>query len=606
VSTSASAAPSAVGPAFLAQLRTPPPLLLIAALALVLDLLGLTWGLPARWHPDEKADVVATMARTPTLAPDSFINPSLPLYAMLPAVWLQQRLAPTHGDGLAADPLIVGRILSALAGAGAVLLLGIAARRSHPRLGLLPPLVLTVAPGVVNLCHFATPEGWLLLAVAAALLAASGHLDGRVPAWALGLAVGLAVSVKYTAAALALPAVAAVWLAPPPQTAPGRADVRGRVLLLVLGLVAMAAGIALVSGPGRALAAELHLKDARLLRPESASRFVRGLGGAALAAGIAAATLALGALVRPGYAWLVRLARSELVALAAGAVLGFLIGTPFAALRPVAFLSDLAFNDQTRFEYKGLVGVSSSYLPYLRLMSDALTGPLLVAALVGGAVAAVRALRGDRMAAVVLLAFAAPYLLVASSGHQAMRFLAAALPAAAWLAALGIAALPRPSARVVAPLVTARALLAALLVVRLFYVDSRIRAARWMDENVPPGATVDLIANAAGYAPSVPEGRTLRIVPTLSREMAPAERFREAAARYPAEAAEWLVLTASFYERFLDHPDQQPERAAFFRDLLEERMGFRVAARFRQDGWKRPNAEFLDPEIVILRRPARD
>ncbi|HEY6546859.1 MAG TPA: hypothetical protein VI589_03100, partial [Vicinamibacteria bacterium] len=90
--------------------------------------------------------------------------------------------------------------------------------------------------------------------------------------------------------------------------------------------------------------------------------------------------------------------------------------------------------------------------------------------------------------------------------------------------------------------------------------------------------------------------------PTLSREMAPVARFTEAAARYPGEASEWLVLTASFYERFLDHPDQQPERATFFRDLLEGRGGFTVAARFRQSGpWHPPN-EFLDPEIVVLRK----
>src|SRR5262249_54470750 len=328
-------------------------------------------------------------------APDSFINPSLPLYAMLPAVWLQQRLATPGLEGLLADPMVVGRVLSALAGGGAVLLLGMAASRSHPRLGVLPPLFLAVAPGVVNLCHFATPEAWLLLAVAAVLFVAGRHVEGGAPAWALGLAVGLAFSVKYTAAALAVPAVAAIWLAPLPRAASGRSDVRSRILLLALGLVAIPIGIALVSGPGRALAGQLHLKDARLLLPESASRFVRGLGGAALAAGIAAATLALAALVRPAHGWLVRLARPQLRPRAPGSLLGFLIGTPFAALRPLPFLSDLAFNDQTRFEYKGLVGVSSSYLPYFRLMSDALTGPLLLAALVGSAVAAVRAVRGD-------------------------------------------------------------------------------------------------------------------------------------------------------------------------------------------------------------------
>jgi hypothetical protein len=76
----------------------------------------------------------------------------------------------------------------------------------------------------------------------------------------------------------------------------------------------------------------------------------------------------------------------------------------------------------------------------------------------------------------------------------------------------------------------------------------------------------------------------------------------EAADRYPAEAAPWLVLSASFYARFLEHPDQAPERAAFFRDLLEGRRGFNVAARFKQEGWRSYPAEFLDPEIVVLQR----
>ncbi|HET9317296.1 MAG TPA: hypothetical protein VFQ51_17020, partial [Vicinamibacteria bacterium] len=89
------------------------------------------------------------------------------------------------------------------------------------------------------------------------------------------------------------------------------------------------------------------------------------------------------------------------------------------------------------------------------------------------------------------------------------------------------------------------------------------------------------------------------------REMAPPDRFQEAAARYPSEGSEWLVLTAAYYERFLDHPDQRPERAQFFRDLLDGRLGYTEAARFRQAGWLRPPAEFLDPEIVVMRKSAQ-
>jgi hypothetical protein len=181
------------------------------------------------------------------------------------------------------------------------------------------------------------------------------------------------------------------------------------------------------------------------------------------------------------------------------------------------------------------------------------------------------------------------------------------LPAAVWLAAWALSQVPTPRVRwPLTILVAARAAFATILVVRLFFVDSRLAAERWMETNVPRGATVDVIANWEGYAPRVPPGRTERVLRTLSREMAPVERFREAADGYPAESSSWLVLTGAFYQRFLDHPEQRPERALFFSDLLAGRRGFETAARFRQEGWLRPAAdEFLDPEIVILRKTSR-
>ncbi len=573
---------------------------LAALLSLCLNAAGLTWGLPARWHPDEKADVSARMADGGGLAPDSFVNPSLPLYVMLGPVWLQHVGADAGRlSGPASDPLLVGRLLSAAAGAAAVLVLGLATWRSHPALGALPAFLLALMPGFVNLCHFATPEPWLLLGTAATLAVAVAHAEGRAGAVLLGLVLGLTASTKYTAAALLAPALAAVWLRDDKER-----DRPGWPWVAAAGLAMLGLGLVLVLGGDAALASRLRLDDARLLHPESALRFARRLGLALLAVGVVA--LALSMLARAGRPWAVRVARRDVVTVALMAAAGFVAGSPFVLLEPLRFLSGLAFNDQTRFEYKGLAGTGTSFGPYLRLLAGGLTGPVFIAAAAGLLVAAGRALRRDRAAAIVALAAVAPYLLVAASAHQALRFLAAVFPPAAWLAALGLSALPRLGVRRAASaLVLARAALGALLVVRLFYVDARSQAASWIEQHVPVGATVDLIANAPGYAPSLPPGRTLRVVPTLSREMAPADRFAEAAARYPREASDWLVLTASYYERFLDHPDQRPERAAFFRALLDGRAGFETVARFRQEGWRRPEAEFLDPEIVILRKVAR-
>jgi hypothetical protein len=574
------------------------PVLAAAALALAFGLTGIGWGLPSRFHPDEKADVVATMVRERRLLPDSYVNPSLPLALTAPVVAVQQEALGSLPSPWS-DPLLAGRILSALAGAAAVLLLGLAVAGAHPEAALAASLLLALAPGVVNLCHFATPEAWVLAATSLVLLVAVRHLGSRAPAWALGLALGLAASVKYTAAALALPVLAALWLR---RRGPaGRGD---RLAWLGAGLLTLAAGLALAGPPGAGLAGSLRLADVRLLHPESARAFVSGVARVGIAGGVALLAL-LAVRAWPRAAPLESsLVRREVVVAAIAAAIGFVLGTPGAVFAPRAFLSDLAFNAQTRHEYKGLVGESTSWGAYLGLAGDALTLPVLVAALLGLGVAAWRGWRGSRAALVVALAALAPYALVASSGHRAMRFLAPALPAAAWLAALALARVPGAWARrLLTGVVVARSALAAVLVVRLFFVDSRLLAERWIEANVPRGSTVDVITNHEGYAPRVPEGRTARLVRTLSREMAPAERFEEAARAYPSEAAEWLVLTGAFYERFLDHPDQQPERSRFFRDLVEGRGGFEVTARFRQEGWRRPDAdEFLDPEILVLRR----
>jgi MFS family permease len=578
-----------------------------SALGLALNLAGVGWGLPSRFHPDEKADVAATMVREHRLLPDSYINPSLPLAIEAPVVALQQGLMGTLPEPWS-DPLLAGRILSALAGAAAVLLLGLAVAWVHPEAAAVASFLLAFAPGVVNLCHFATPEAWVLAAASLVLLVAVRHLTDRAPAWALGLALGLAASVKYTAAALSLAALAALWLRRrgPAERADRRAWLAGATVVL-------AAGLALAGPPGARLATTLHLPDVRLLHPDSARVFVSGLARAAILAGVAMLAL-LAARRWPRAALLEsRFVRREVVVAAVAAALAFVLGTPGAVLQPRAFLSDLAFNAQTRHEYKGFVGEPSSWIAYLGEAGNAITLPVLVAAVLGLGVVAWLAGRGKRSGVVVALAALAPYALVASSGHRAMRFLAPALPAAAWLAALLLVQVRTAwRRRLLAAVLVANAGVASALVVRLFFVDSRLLAERWMETNVPYGAAVDLITNHEGYAPRIPEGREARIVRTLSREMAPPEVFEKAARQYPSEAAPWLVLTAMFYQRFLDHPDQAPERARFFRDLLEGRGGFDVVARFRQEGWLRPGAEFLrrrddfpefvDPEIVILRK----
>ena len=250
------------------------------------------------------------------------------------------------------------------------------------------------------------------------------HLEDRAPAWALGLALGLAVSTKYTAAALAVPVLAAVWLR---RARAGRREPTGRPGSLA-GLVALAAS-ASRSPAGRALPSR------RASASPTCGCFTPSRRGPSCRASRARASpagrrcwacwpFAPGPARRASRASVVR---REVVVAGLAAAAGFVLGTPGAVLEPRAFLSDLAFNAQTRHEYKGLVGEATSFGAYLGLAADALT---LARARGGGRRASRspsrRAWRGGRRRRSSSRSPPlAPYLLVASSGHRAMRFLAA-------------------------------------------------------------------------------------------------------------------------------------------------------------------------------------
>ncbi len=168
---------------------------------------------------------------------------------------------------------------------------------------------------------------------------------------------------------------------------------------------------------------------------------------------------------------------------------GFFVGTPYAALEPRRFLSDLAFDDQTRFEYKGLTGDSTSFGAYLGLAAEATTTPLLLTALLGLAVAAGRVRRGSRATLVVVLAAVAPYLLLSTGGHRAMRFVAPMLPPLAWLAALALRSIASTRSRASRPRCLSLPAQPSprCSFLRLFLVDSRILAERWMAADIPTG-----------------------------------------------------------------------------------------------------------------------
>ncbi len=209
-------------------------LTLLAAAALALRLWGIHSGLPWIYNIDEADHFVnraVTMAHSGTLEPAYWGNPPAFTYLLL----VLYHLAYGGGAAIAHAPgvWLLGRVASAVLGALAVGLLGLAgARLFDRRCGLLAAALLAVAFLPVAYSKLALNDTPVLFGVCLSLWGAAGMLrNGRARYFVLGgLGLGLAASTKYTGGVALVPLLFAGWRRP--------------ALLALAGAVAVAAFLA--------------------------------------------------------------------------------------------------------------------------------------------------------------------------------------------------------------------------------------------------------------------------------------------------------------------------------------------------------------------------
>jgi hypothetical protein len=306
--------------------------------------------------------------------------------------------------------------------------------------------------------------------------------------------------------------------------------------------------------------------------------------------------LAAHAVRRPGpVGWRGILGRDTSVA-AALAALGFVAGTPFALLTPVAFVRGVL--DELREVHTVQFGNEADapgllfHLAYS--LPEAMGWPVYVLALAGLVWAL--AVRGPRE--VILLAFAVPYLLVIVTWSSRFeRYVIPLLPCFAllaaatlargvtWLARRGWLTGPRPTVALAA----AGALLLAPGLWRvaayhqlLARPDTRDLGAGWIERQVPPGARIAL----EPYSVSLPVARQQqREAPgTLDGLQHPRPPAGGAAPgrdpgywlvrldaydldRLVRERVEYVVLSGFVYQRHRQACDRHPEPCRFYREL---------------------------------------
>jgi len=194
------------------------------AVALALRLVGLKSGLPYVYNSDENSHFVphAIGMFGHDLNPDYFINPPAYTY-LLYLLYLLRWGSDPHGIGraFAHDPtaaFAIARAASAALGAIAVPLTAIAAARlTRSRMvGAVAGALLAVAFLPVHYSHWALNDAPTLAPIALALIGVAGiYRTGRLREYLLaGIAIGVAISTKYTGGILVL-AVAGAAVASP-------------------------------------------------------------------------------------------------------------------------------------------------------------------------------------------------------------------------------------------------------------------------------------------------------------------------------------------------------------------------------------------------------
>ena len=193
----------------------------VTAIALVLRLAGIGWGLPNSehyfsYHPDEIFLLLPSFGFAQGDWNPHFFNygtlyiylvgiPAV-IFGLVPTALFPQGLAPLY---------LTGRLVTAMLGTASVPLLYLALKRENKSLAWGSAFLLTICPLHVINSHYATVDVPATFFLVLAFLFALRGAERAGPRWAVltGLAVGFAAATKYNAGLFLIPALLAPALA---------------------------------------------------------------------------------------------------------------------------------------------------------------------------------------------------------------------------------------------------------------------------------------------------------------------------------------------------------------------------------------------------------
>lgn len=249
----------------------------------------------------------------------------------------------------------------------------------------------------------------------------------------------------------------------------------------------------------------------------------------------------------------------------------FLAFNPFVVLSPSEFMSaedGLAFNwEHYAGGHHGFEG-SDTWLWYLQEIGRSGFGPTLAPFVFAGLIAEIGFLwRRDRRWFLLLLFPVVYYLFVSQYVVRFNRILIPILPFLAIIGARWLGFVPFPSrsrlARV-ALVVVALGLLvypvsqSVIWALEKSKTDTRYPAFEWLDANAAPGS----IIAREWHTPEITQaGYDYEDLYIRSAFDYPRQWYQD-------QSVDYLIVSSLLYDRYLDDPDQYPEQAAFYQQLL--------------------------------------
>ncbi len=601
-------------------------LLPIIVLGLLLNIIGITWGLPSNWHSDNKIHHIGNFLSTGDMNPHFFTNPSLNLYVQY---FFTKLIMFFKGSSIftSASLILSCRTVIAILGSITVLAVFLISRRVfNKKAGLFSALLLACTVGNVYYSHYSTPETLVTLLSTLSLFFILKSLDTHknIDIYLAAVFFGLAFSTKFTIFPLYLFFVLAICLIQRDRRKSLTMDnnsiflemnpmiIQGFSVIVGVCIIAFAYAKFNEQLPAQVidyLNGASFKSEWNAMNPEYVPLFVSKVRGLLFVTGLALAV------IFPVIQQFKRIAvpinnllfSKELFLSVVLTIVAFVAGTPFAVLDHKQLFHDLFVSWQAQYYYAGFQVSGMQFHSYLNYLINLTGWPLFVAG-ISGMVWAVASKSIKNKSKIFLLIgyFICMYIFLSTRSNAAQRFIFPVIPIipvfAGFLFALEKGVNQKKIKIIVMPaifFIIGYSFLYSSSVDLILLNDSRVQTNRWIEGNIPSDAAVGVFSYPR-YLPNFNKDRKIHFLNPIVDQKSDIKQFVET---FPNLGIDYLVLTDLFYNRYVLNEDS-PIRKRFYESLLDEELNYKISAEFKYKTLLNPRLDFVNPKITILKNKA--